>query len=371
MDKQTWTREQEHLLIGWAEKSSGYAWMHSKCVHYYKRRNWCISVPAAIFGYLAGATTLLSNDVFDNMFIRGSVGFSAILGGIFSNFQQMFTFKELTEQHRLSTLRFLAFFRDISCELSMHPDHRTNPLDYINMKRMELDKMLEQSPSIPDKVVREFNKGSKYMSLHKPEVANILQTIIPYGVEKITLQQRDKYRKKIDKSEKNEIRKYFKVWKKYYYIKTKKTIQKPRRTQDTDILQLEVANSVSHMGSQCGSDFHDVDINIDDDNEKENDNGERKFFGKSNVKPLFHSDSITDYNKKQNINHKKLSFLNVVSKLNTENATNTNTNTNQFNEESESTYSSDELRSPSFLSRESALKNNLKISVNPLSSHPS
>lgn len=190
--KTVWTEEQENLLISWAEKASGYAWLHSQCISYYKRRNWCISIPASIFGYLAGATTLLTTASLEDPYIRGVVGFSAILSGIFSNFQQMFTFKELTEQHRLSTLRFMAFFRDISSELSMNPIHRNNPIDYITMKRLELDKMLEQSPSIPDKIISLYNKKSSHLSLHKPEISNILQTIVPYKKDKTKTQNEEK-----------------------------------------------------------------------------------------------------------------------------------------------------------------------------------
>ena len=33
------TDEQEQLLITWAEKASGYAWLHTHSVNYFKHRN--------------------------------------------------------------------------------------------------------------------------------------------------------------------------------------------------------------------------------------------------------------------------------------------------------------------------------------------
>ena len=61
MSKEEWTEPQEDLLVTWAEKSSGYAWLHQKSVSIYKKRNLKLSIPTAIFGYVAGITILLSN----------------------------------------------------------------------------------------------------------------------------------------------------------------------------------------------------------------------------------------------------------------------------------------------------------------------
>ena len=82
-----------------AEKASGYAWLHQKCNIIQKRTMY--SVPSCIFGYLSGITLLLSNEVFNNCSdisyraaLRGVLGVTAILSGVLSNFQEMFTFKE-------------------------------------------------------------------------------------------------------------------------------------------------------------------------------------------------------------------------------------------------------------------------------------
>ena len=187
MDKKSeWTDQQEQLLVSWAEKASGYTWLHNKSINYYKKRNMGISIPASIFGYVAGTLTLLSNDSLDNAWLRSSIGVFGIMAGILANLQQIFTFKELSEQHNISSLRFLSFFRDISCELSMNPKYRNSPIDYINMKRLELDKLLEQSPSIPDDIIKIFNKKTEGMdnNFHKPDITNILQTIQPYKERK-------------------------------------------------------------------------------------------------------------------------------------------------------------------------------------------
>lgn len=174
-----WTDEQEQLLITWAEKSSGYAWLHSNSVNYYRRKNMIISIPASLFGYIAGSVTLLGHGETNN-WKTVLVGLTGITAGILTSFQEVFTFKQLSEQHKISGLQFMRFFRDISVELSMHPDHRVDSLEYINLKRLEFDKMLEQSPPYPQHILNKFNKKFKDAKVHKPDIANKLQTIIPY-----------------------------------------------------------------------------------------------------------------------------------------------------------------------------------------------
>lgn len=204
-----WTPEQQRLLINWAEKATGYAWLHNRSVNYFKNRNLYIAIPASFFGYIAGATSFISSgDGGGSMAISTVIGVCGILAGLLTNFQEIFTFKELGEQHRISALRFLSFFRDISCELSIHPDHRTDPIEYITMKRMELDKLLEQSPMPPQSIIDEFNKKFKKVQIHKPDLANNLQTIIPYGSEMC-----NKTFEPASKTKKQLMKKYFNLWK--------------------------------------------------------------------------------------------------------------------------------------------------------------
>ncbi len=205
--KTKWTPEQQRLLINWAEKATGYAWLHNRSVNYFKNRNLYIAIPASFFGYIAGATSFISSGD-SSIYLSTVIGVCGILAGLLTNFQEIFTFKELGEQHRISALRFLSFFRDISCELSIHPDHRTDPIEYITMKRMELDKLLEQSPMPPQSIIDEFNRKFKKVEIHKPDLANNLQTIIPYGAEMCnkTFEPHSKTKKKL-------MKKYFNIWK--------------------------------------------------------------------------------------------------------------------------------------------------------------
>jgi hypothetical protein len=239
MPKKTWTDPLEQLLITWAEKASGYAWLHQKSSIVFKKKNLCLSIPASIFGYVAGISVLLSNDVFSDCShisngpaIRGLIGITAISAGILSNFQEMFTFKEEAEKHRIAALRFLSFFREISCELSLDPKYRSAPMDYITLKRFEFDKILEQSPDIPECIISQFNKKFKNLSIHKPDAVIGLQTILPFGK-----QYRVELTRSLSIRDKILLLRCFNSWKKDQSVK----YRKPRKVSD-DVL-IEVTNS--------------------------------------------------------------------------------------------------------------------------------
>jgi hypothetical protein len=255
--KTQWTPEQERLLINWAEKATGYAWLHNRSVNYFKNRNLYIVIPASFFGYIAGATSFISSgDGNNNIYISTVIGVCGILAGLLTNLQEIFTFKELSEQHRISALRFLSFFRDISCELSINPDHRTDPIEYITMKRMELDKLLEQSPMPPQSIIEEFNNKFKKVQIHKPDLANNLQTIIPYGVEMCNKQFEPSKRL----SKKQLMKKYFNMWRQNVLV------HKHRRVSHIDGV-VEVANSetssVNYNPNNIHIDQNNVHINFD------------------------------------------------------------------------------------------------------------
>jgi len=177
-----WTQELERLLISWAEKASGYAWLHNQSIAMYKHRNLWLTIPAAFFAYTSASTTLLMNNGNEDGVTWQQVvaGLGSLFAGMLINFQELFTFKELSEQHRLSKLGFLAFFRDISCELSIPKAQRMVANEYVTMKRLEMDKLLEHAPDIPPILIEKFDVLFAGVQMHKPDVVSRLQTIVPH-----------------------------------------------------------------------------------------------------------------------------------------------------------------------------------------------
>lgn len=171
-----WTEEHERLLVSWAERASGYRWLHDKAAKLYDRYGMYINIPASVIGYLSGGT-ILANAADSNDVLRFVLGFLTIAGGLLANLQATLQYKEYAERHRLSSNHYASFFRNISAELSLEPEFRENPILYIQSKRAEFDKMTEQSPPIPEAIIRRFNQAFAGTSVHKPEITNGLHTI--------------------------------------------------------------------------------------------------------------------------------------------------------------------------------------------------
>jgi len=245
MPSKTWSDQQEQLLITWAEKASGYAWLHQRSIKLFKRRNLYLSIPATIFGYVAGVTILLSNDVFSDCshlfnraWLRGCIGTIALMAGLFSNFQEIYSFKEESEKHRIAHLRFMAFFREISCIVTTAPKYRATSADFITMKRLEFDKILEQSPDIPQCIITAFNHTFRNLSIHKPDAVIGLQTIIPYG-KQFKLQP---YCRTLSGDDKILLIRYFYCWRALCPV-----IQSD--PDDPDSTLLEITNSYNSSSS--------------------------------------------------------------------------------------------------------------------------
>lgn len=171
-----WTEEHERLLVSWAERASGYRWLHDKAAKLYDRYGMYINIPASVIGYLSGGT-ILANAADKNDVLRFVLGFLTIAGGLLANLQATLQYKEFAERHRLSSNHYASFFRNISAELSLEPEFRENPILYIQAKRAEFDKMTEQSPTIPEAIIKRFNQAFAGTSVHKPEITNGLHTI--------------------------------------------------------------------------------------------------------------------------------------------------------------------------------------------------
>jgi hypothetical protein len=175
-----WTVQQEQLLVAWAEKASGSAWLHSKSANHYRHRSYWLAVPACVLGYAAGMTSFGTNND-GGQATRIAVGVMGMLAGILVSLQEVFPFKERSAQHHIASLRFLSFFRDVSCELSIPGETRSDASEYTSQKRIELDKLHEQTPPVPDRILNMFEKRFADVHIHKPAATGTLQTIVPYG----------------------------------------------------------------------------------------------------------------------------------------------------------------------------------------------
>ena len=177
VSNQRWTREQEELLASWSERASGYRWLHSRSEKLYRCRNYTFTIPVIILSTLTG-TANFAMDSFvpeeNKQLAMACVGGVNIFAGILSTLQNFLRYAELMESHRVSEVSWSKLSRDIAVELTLEPTMRKPSFDFLNVCRAEYDRLIEQSPSIDDDIIKrykkEFNKLSPDFS--HPHVCN-------------------------------------------------------------------------------------------------------------------------------------------------------------------------------------------------------
>jgi len=172
---QVWTKEQENLLAEWSEKASAYRWLHSRSEKRYRCRNYSFTIPVIILSTLTG-TANFAMDSFvpedKKQIAMAAVGSVNIFAGILSTLQNFLRYSELMEGHRIALVAWSKFSRDIAVELALDPNMRRPAFDFLTVCRAEFDRLIEQSPSIDDPIINQFQYKFKDTKIRKPEICN-------------------------------------------------------------------------------------------------------------------------------------------------------------------------------------------------------
>lgn len=173
-----WTKEQEELMAGWADIAACYRWMHDKYEKKASMNNMWITVPVIVLSTLTGsASFIMTSMTGDNptaaKYAQIGIGGVSIFTGILTTLGNFFRYAQSSEANRVASIAWGKFQRQIAIELALHPEDRIDSMDFLNVCRSELDRLIEQSPQIPDKVIEEFEKEfSDRPTLKKPDIAH-------------------------------------------------------------------------------------------------------------------------------------------------------------------------------------------------------
>jgi hypothetical protein len=189
-----WSDQHEIILVEWADKAICYRWLHSTSHSNYAFKNRWFTVPVIIMSTLTGTANFAQERVpesYQPMFqlVVGSVN---ILAGIITTIQQFLKISELNEAHRVSSISWDKFYRNIKLELAKSRLERMPAYQMLKISKEEFDRLMETSPSIDKKVVNKFTKifsggtikigkelNSKqqiFNDLYKPEICDVLES---------------------------------------------------------------------------------------------------------------------------------------------------------------------------------------------------
>ena len=175
-----WAPEHEIILIEWADKAMCYRWLHSKSNAMYSYLNALYTIPVIIISTLTGTANFAQQRVpaeYQAIFMMSVGGFN-LLAGIVTTIQQFLKITQLNEAHRVSSIAWDKFYRNIKIELAKHPLERMDVKQMVKMSKEEFDRLMETSPNIPENIILQFknnfNKHEGFVDIVKPEICDIL-----------------------------------------------------------------------------------------------------------------------------------------------------------------------------------------------------
>jgi len=175
-----WTPQHEGILIEWADKAMCYRWLHSKANAMYSSLNAWYTIPVIVISTLTGTANFAQERVplaYQSYFVMG-VGAFNIAAGIITTIQQFLKITQLNEAHRVSSIAWDKFYRNIKIELAKHPSERIDVKQMIKMSKEEFDRLMETSPNVPEKIIKYFKQSFKtndvFDKIIKPEICDIL-----------------------------------------------------------------------------------------------------------------------------------------------------------------------------------------------------
>jgi len=190
-----WSVDHENILVEWADKAMCYRWLHGRANSSFSQKNTWYTIPVIVISTLTGTANFAQDRVpqtHQGFFVMVVGGFN-ILAGIITTIQQFLKITQLNEAHRVSSIAWDKFYRNIKTEIAKHPSERLPVIQFLKMCKEEFDRLMETSPVIPDDIIGLFNKqfgnkkvvagigggnthpnGHLEMSIFKPEICDSL-----------------------------------------------------------------------------------------------------------------------------------------------------------------------------------------------------
>ena len=158
--KTPWTITHEKILVDWADKAKCYRWLHNESHKKFKSMNTWFTIPVIIMSTITGTANFAQyqmKNTAEETYAPAVIGCVNIVTGIISTIHQFLKVAELNEGHRISSIAWDKYYRNIKVELSKHPDERINVMHMLKSCKEEFDRLMETSPIICDSIIAKFH----------------------------------------------------------------------------------------------------------------------------------------------------------------------------------------------------------------------
>ena len=192
-----WKGEHEVILVEWADKAMCYRWLHGKSHQAYSNTNAWYTIPVIIMSTVTGTANFAQDRFSDEVkpYMQMAIGAVNIFAGILTTIAQFLKVGELNEAHRVSSISWDKFYRNIKVELAKSRKERTNVVHMLKMCKEEFDRLMETSPVIRDSVITSFKstfKGKEnFKFIKKPEICDELISTVKFKFKGVVIEGGD------------------------------------------------------------------------------------------------------------------------------------------------------------------------------------
>lgn len=165
--KMEWSKENELIMVEWCDIAQCYKWLNSRAHMKYAYMNAWFTIPAIVLSTITGTASFAQGSipVAYQTYAPMAIGSINICIGILTTVQQYLKISELSEGHRVSSISWDKFARNIRIELSKSIKDRSDAALFIKTCRLEFDRLMETSPAISKDIVADFKNtfsGKKF-----------------------------------------------------------------------------------------------------------------------------------------------------------------------------------------------------------------
>jgi hypothetical protein len=181
-----WSPENEMIMVEWCDVAQCYKWLNSRSHQKFSAMNAWFTIPAIVLSTISGTASFaqtslpLAYQVYSPM----AIGAINIFIGILTTVHQYLKIAELNEAHRVSSISWDKFARNIRIELAKKPDERMDAGHFLKLNRQEFDRLMETSPTVKDDIIDEFNskfrgkegtiQRKRFEELKKPDICDTI-----------------------------------------------------------------------------------------------------------------------------------------------------------------------------------------------------
>lgn len=179
-DKVVWSPDNEKILVEWCDVAQCYKWLNFRSHTKLSSMHAWFTIPAIILSTITGTASFAQSTLPSNVkeYAPAMIGTINIFVGILTTIQQYLKISEKNEAHRVSSISWDKFARNIRIELAKKPEERDKAGHFIKACRQEFDRLMETSPTIDDKTIKEFKHKFKdkpgFDKLKKPDICDTI-----------------------------------------------------------------------------------------------------------------------------------------------------------------------------------------------------